>query len=586
MENPTTTETHGINQVTGQEGIRGPQNDTKPAGEDHKPPTLAWVGFAALCAASVAMIAASLAVRNVVIQIANIPSFTQIKGSVIAIVGTIVHIIIGSVVIKGTVLTLLWLVNLFRAIRFSLWYNAIAGIGPSRLKHCAENGEYVDILVWLLLPFGSVAAAIITGSIFKDTTCVTPVSITTPAASYWRQVAGGGSFNNTVITGTQAAVMAMGSIANKLDSPGIIYNQTTNSTIALRPLQNPAVFQNVSTVSGLEAISISVSCNLSLSADILKEYFYGVQLPVNEGVNQAMLEIQTGNYVFNVTIQGNGPQRFAWINITDLSVNDTYHSITRTLSIINDDAYQSTPLDGLDPNDPGFDLTIVPGPATTLNITVHFITSSCDVVAHPVLVNMTGDLLSLLDTSPSSGSDNWWLIADAGDVMNGLTEATESMRARSAAGVTAPGLLQDISTEYAFAKSPCYGIQDCIQQLHSRTFASVLQNTAVPLVYDPQTYQGTISMTCPISTDVSTALLAAGLICACRSISLGVEYVTRFVMHKRGPMVSILELCSHNFNLLTAARKKMPKKANEGEILDAVGDMKVRVRQRSEARVG
>jgi hypothetical protein len=519
------------------------------------------------------VISASLGIKEIVIQIDNIPSFTQIKGSVIAIVGTMVHIIIGSLVIKGTVLTLLWLVTLFKAVRFSLLYNAIAGIGPSRFKHCVKNRNYVDILVWILLPLGSVAAAIITGSIFKDTICVTPVSITTPAASYWHQVAGGGSFNNTVITGVQAAIMAMGSIANKLDSPGIIYNQTTNSTIALRPLQNPGVFQNVTTVSGLEAISISVSCNLSLSADILNAYYYSVPLPVNEGFNQLVLEIKSGSYIFNVSIEGNGPQRFTWINITDLSMNDTYHSITRTLSIINDDAYQSTPLDGLDPSDPGFNLSIIPGPMTFYNITVHFIISSCDVTGRPVLANMTGDLLNLLDTSPSSGSNNWWLIANANSVMQGLTSATESMRARSAAGVSAPGLLQDISTGYAFTKSPCYGIQGCIQELHSRTFASVLQNAAVPLVYDPQTYQGTISMTCPISTNVSIALLAAGVICACRSVSLGVEYITRFFVHKRGPMASILELC--NFEFLTTAREKIPKKADEGEMSDLVGNIKV-----------
>jgi hypothetical protein len=287
------------------------------------------------------------------------------------------------------------------------------------------------------------------------------------------------------------------------------------------------------------------------------------------------LEIKSGDYVFNVSVEGNGPQRFTWVNITDFSVNDTYHSITRTLSIINDDAYQSTPLGGLDPNDPGLNLTII-NPSSTTYTTVHLIISSCDVMAHPVLVNMTGDLLTLLDIFPSSGSNNWWLAADAQDVMSGLTTSAGSMRARSAAGLITPGLLQDIFTGYAFAKSPCSGIQNCIQQFHSRTFASVLQNAAVPLVYDPQTYQGTISMTCPISTDVSVAILTADIICACRSISLGVEYITRFARDKRGPTVSILEMYNRNFELLTAAMKNLPKRADEGEILDAVEDLKVR----------
>jgi len=564
---------HVANEAARQDGIIQPtQHDRKSAGEEHKPSRLAWIGLVVLSTASIAMIFTSLGVKKVVIKIDGIENFPQIKGSVIAIVGTIVHVLIGSLVIKSTVLTLLWMVTLFKAVRFSLVYNVIAGIKPSRLNHCTKNGNYVDILVWLLLPLSSVAAALITGSIFKDTTCVTPVSITTPAASYWRQVAGGGSINNSVITGTQAAIMAMGSIANKLDSPGVIYNQTTNSTIALRPLQHPEVFQNITTVSGLEAISTSVSCNLSLSDDIVNTYHYGLSQPLNEGVVQEILEIKSGDYVFNVTIEGNGPERFIWINITDFSVNDTYHSITRTLSIINDDAYQSIPLEGLDPNDPGLNLTI----SATTYLTVHLIISSCDVVAHPVLVNVTGDLLNVLDISPSSGSNQWWFIADAGDVMSGLKTSAESMRARSAAGITTPGLLQDISTGYAFAKSPCSGIQDCVQQFHSRTFASVLQNAAVPLVYDPQTYEGTISMTCPISTDVSIAILTAGIICACRSITLGIEYIMRFAKHKRGPMVSILELCNRNFKLLTIAVGKLPKKADEEEILDVVENLKVR----------
>jgi hypothetical protein len=565
------TNEHVANELVHQGGMVQPtQHD-----EEDKPSSLAWIGLAALCAASIAMISTSLAIKKVVIQIDRIAGFTQIKGSVIAIVGTIVHLLIGNLVIKSTVLTLLWMVTLSKDIRFSLLYNAITGMGPSRLKHCVKNGNRLDIFLWLLLPLSSVAAAIVTGSIFKDTICLTPMSITTPAASYWRQVAGGSSFNNSVITGYWAAVMAMGSIANKLESPGVIYNQTTNITIALRPLQHPEVFQNVTTVSGLEAISTYVSCNLSLSADVVNTYHETVSDPANEGIVQEMLEIKSGDYVFNVSVEGNGPQRFTWVNITDFSVNDTYHSITRTLSIINDDAYQSTPLGGLDPNDPGLNLTII-NPSSTTYTTVHLIISSCDVMAHPVLVNMTGDLLTLLDIFPSSGSNNWWLAADAQDVMSGLTTSAGSMRARSAAGLITPGLLQDISTGYAFAKSPCSGIQNCIQQFHSRTFASVLQNAAVPLVYDPQTYQGTISMTCPISTDVSVAILTAGIICACRSISLGVEYITRFARDKRGPTVSILEMYNRNFELLTAAMKNLPKRADEGEILDAVEDLKVR----------
>jgi hypothetical protein len=139
-----------------------------------------------------------------------------------------------------------------------------------------------------------------------------------------------------------------------------------------------------------------------------------------------------------------------------------------------------------------------------------------------------------------------------------------------------PGLLQDISTAYAFAKSPCFGIRDCIQQLHSRTFASVLQNAAVPLVYDPQSYQGTIHKTCSITADISLAILTAGIISACRSISLGIEYITRLAISKRGPMVSTIELCNPNFDLFTATMKKLPKKADEGEILDAVENLKVR----------
>jgi hypothetical protein len=574
MDNPATKNEHVVTETDQQDGIvRRTQPDRNSAGAENKPSRLAWMGLAILCAASIAMISASLAVRKIVIQIDSIAGFTQIKGSVIAIVGTIVHILILNLVIKSTVLTLLWRVNLSKNIRFSLLYNAITGMGPSRLNHSAKNGNYVDILLWSLLPLSSIAAAIITGSIFKDTTCVTPVSITTPAASYWRQVAGGGSFNNSVITASQAASMAMGSIANRMDSPGVIYNRT--STIALRPLQHPEVFQNITTVFGLEAISTSVTCNLSLSADVVNTYHETVSDPANEGMVRETLEIKSGDYIFNVSVEANGPQRFTWINITDLSVNDTYHSITRTLSIINDDAYQNTPLDGLNPNDTGLNLTITDA-SSTFYITVHLIISSCDVIAHPVLVNMTGDLLRLLDISPSSGSDNWWLIADASGVLSGLTTATESMRARSEAGLTDPGLLQDISTGYAFSKSPCYGIQDCIQQLHSRAFASVLQNAAVPLVYDPQSYQGTINTTCPISTDVSIAILTAGVICACRSISLGIEYVTRFSKDTRAPTVSILELYSRNFRLLTAAMRRLPGKADEGEILDAVENVKVR----------
>ena len=574
MKSPTTTSEHEVNEAPLQDGIVGrTQNDRKSPGEEHKPSKLAWVGLAVLSTASIVMISTGLGVKRVVIKVNGIPSFPQIKGTVIAIVGTFVHVLIGSLVIRSSILTLLWMVTLFQDIRFSLLYNVMAGIGVSRLRHSSKNGNYVDIFIWLLLPLGSVAAAIITGSIFKDTTCVTPLSITTPAASYWHQVAGGGSINNSVITGTQAAIMAMGSIANKLDSPGVIYNQTTKSTIALRPLQYPEVFQNVSTVSALEAISTSVSCDLSLSADIVNSYHYPISQPLNEGIPQEMLEIRSGDYVFNVSIEGNGPQRFSWINITDFSVNDTYHSVTRTLSIINDDVYQNISLDGLDLDDPGLNLTIAGSAGFTI---VHLVISSCDVVASPVLVNMTGDLLSLLDISPSSGSNNWWFIADARDVMSGLTTSAQSMRARSAAGVATPGLLQDISTGYSFAKSPCSGIQDCIQQFHSRTFASVLQNAAVPLVYDPQTYQATINAMCPISTDISMALLTAGIICACRSISLSVEYIIRSAKCKRGPMVSILELSNCNFRLLTNAIKKLPKKADEGEILDAVERLKVR----------
>jgi hypothetical protein len=122
------------------------------------------------------------------------------------------------------------------------------------------------------------------------------------------------------------------------------------------------------------------------------------------------------------------------------------------------------------------------------------------------------------------------------------------MRACSEAGLTTPGLLQDIFTGYAFVKSPSSGIQDCIQQLHLRTFASVLQNAVLPLVYDLQVYQATINITCPISTDVSIAILTAGIICAIRSISLGVEYITRFAKHKRGPTVSILEYATATSN--------------------------------------
>ena len=575
MDSPPSTNEYVVNEADHPNGkVQRAQPDRKSAGAKYKPSVLDWIGLAALCVASIAMISTALAVKNVVIQIDSIAGFTQIKGSVIAIVGTIVHILIGNLVIKSSILTLLWRVTLSKDIRFSLLYNAITGMGLSRLNHCAKKGNYFDIFMWLLLPLSSVAAAIITGSIFKDTICVTPVSITTQAASYWRQVAGGGSFNNSVIMGSQAASMAMGSIANRMDSPGVIYNQTTNSTIALRPLQHPEVFQNITTVSGLEATSTFVSCNLSLSADVVNTYHESVSDPANEGSVREILEIKSGDYVFNVSVEANGPPRFTWVNITDVSVNDTYHSITRTLSIINDDAYQSIQLDGLDPNDAGLNLTIIDA-SSTIYITVHLIISSCDVMGHPVLVNMTGDLLRLLEVSPGSGSDNWWLIADASDVMSGLTSATESMRARSEAGLTAPGLLQDISTGYAFSKSPCSGIQDCIQQLHSRTFASVLQNAAVPLVYDPQTYQGTISVTCPISTDVSFALLTAGIICACRSLSLGFEYITRFSKRKRGPTISILELYKRNFKLLTAAMRKVPREADEGEILDAVENVKV-----------
>lgn len=543
------------------------------ASEQYKPSRLEWAELVVLSAASIAMISTSLGIKKVVVHIDNIPHFTQVKGTVIAIVGTIMHALIGSLVIRSGVLTLLWMMSLFKGVRFALLYNVIAGVGWSRLMYCFKNGNHVGILVWILLGFGSAAAAIITGSIFKDTTCISPMSITTPAASYWHQIAGGTSLNNSLINGAEAAIMAMGSISNRLDSPGIIYNETTNSTIALRPLQHPEVFRNMTTVSGLEAISTSVSCNLSLSTDIVATYSFRPPVPVNVGATQQILQIKSGDYVFNISIQGNGPPRFTWINITDYSANDTYHSVTRTLSIINDAAYQSIWLDGLPQDDPGRNLSITAFPNATTYITVHLVIASCDVVARPVL---TGDLLSLLDTSPSSGSKNWWLIADAKDVMAGLTWSSEYMRARSSAGITAPGLLQDISTGYAFAKSPCSGLRDCIQQLHSRTFASVLQNGAVPLVYDPQSYQGTINMTCPISIDVSLAVLATGIICICRSISLGVEYITRLIKHKRGPMVSILELCNHNLTFLSTDMRTLPKNTDEGEILDAVGNTKLR----------
>jgi uncharacterized membrane protein YdcZ (DUF606 family) len=98
-------------------------------------------------------------------------------------------------------------------------------------------GERLVLLVWISFGVGSLVATLITGVIFKDTWCTEVTLVTTSAASYWRQIGGGG--NNSVITGYFAAVMATGSIANKLDSPGIIYDKNTRGMMALRPLQNP-----------------------------------------------------------------------------------------------------------------------------------------------------------------------------------------------------------------------------------------------------------------------------------------------------------------------------------------------------------
>ena len=182
MENPTIPEEYELGEAMLQEG-RTPRtqhdtDDDEEFGEEHKPSWLAWVGLAALCAASVAMLSTSLGIKKaVVVHIENIPRFTQLKGSIIAIVGTIVHILIGSLVIRASALTLLWMMTLFKGVRFSLLYDVIAGAGWSRLMHCVKNRNYFDMFVWILLGFGSAAAAIISGSIFKDTTCVTSMSI-------------------------------------------------------------------------------------------------------------------------------------------------------------------------------------------------------------------------------------------------------------------------------------------------------------------------------------------------------------------------------------------------------------------------
>jgi hypothetical protein len=96
MNNPTTTKEHVNIEVARQDGTRRTQHDRESADEEHKPSSLDWMGLAILCVVSIVMISTFLEVKKVVIQIDSLAGFTQIKGSIIAIVGTIVHGFIGT----------------------------------------------------------------------------------------------------------------------------------------------------------------------------------------------------------------------------------------------------------------------------------------------------------------------------------------------------------------------------------------------------------------------------------------------------------------------------------------------------------
>jgi hypothetical protein len=184
---------------------------------------------------------------------------------------------------------------------------------------------------------------------------------------------------------------------------------------------------------------------------------------------------------FNVNVNNGGPERFKWIYL-----NSVHHVTTRVLSVINDFDYPRYLLDGDLQNDPGMELVVDIPPNSVFNLTVHWVISTCDVVSRPITATMTGDLLTLVHTTDAGDSvDNWWSIIATSDIRNGLAFAYETMRPRSGTGADSPGLLQDLSLNYSFTGTQCGGIE----QLHSKMFSSILQNTAIPLVYDPQTYQ-------------------------------------------------------------------------------------------------
>jgi hypothetical protein len=104
MENPTTSEGSVHDDAIVLDGTINPQHDRNDkefkevVSEEYKPSWLECAELVVLCAASIAMISTSLGIEKVVLHIDNISRFTQFKGSVIAIVATIMHALIGNLV--------------------------------------------------------------------------------------------------------------------------------------------------------------------------------------------------------------------------------------------------------------------------------------------------------------------------------------------------------------------------------------------------------------------------------------------------------------------------------------------------------
>jgi hypothetical protein len=498
----------------------------------------------------------------VVLQVHNLGSFEKIKGSVIAIVGTILHVLIGNVVMGRCASAVVWILMIYPGqVRFSLLYNTMVGIGFKRITYCLRNKEHLMLLIWITLGTGSIISSLITGVIFKDTVCTDATSVTAPVASYWRQIAGGG--NNSVIPGSYAAIMATGSIANKLDSPGIIYDRNSSGMVALRPLQYPDTFRNTSNVKALEAVLTTTSCQLDVTRNATVIY--------TDQFGDQTLQVRYYDQSFNLTIDNGGPERFKWLYLnTSLSSGKIHHATTMTLSVINDQDYPRYILDPELQGDLGVELIVDIPPNSIFNISVHLVVSACEVVSYPINVTMTGDLLTVVEITQGNGVDNWWSLVNTTDVGLGLVLSYVNMRARSAAASSAPGLLEAISLNYSFTGTPCIGPLECVEQLHSKTFSSILQNTAIPLVYDPQTYQTETQKICPISIDISVLLLTFGTMGLCFSTMMLAEHGIMHIRKTCRPTKSVLELCKRASELVGRTTDGLCA-ADEMALLETIG---------------